>query len=307
MVEVGYTISKNCAEIELILKRLCESDNNNVKGLILFSIFQKKILEDDYGAFENITIIKQIEESRNIANKHWEQAELNFKLNDNPAVIILSGSKSNMGTIIDVNYEIQQILGYHKDELINENIEIIMPEIIGSLHNFYIEEFYKNSKSSNINQIIEKLVFPHNNQGYIVPCYNLIRLMSNLENGVQLIGFLSLIKNLSGTKNMESNTNIESSIIMLLNEHYDILEFNKNITKLLFIEDKDQDFLRSIECIQKTNLKSLYPELFLEDNQNLMELPEGLDIMLNLIKFRNILSTESLDGKDNEYAYFTCL
>ena len=119
------------------------NSEKNIKGIILYAIFQKKVMEDYYGAFDSYNLIKQHEESYNICKKHFDQAESNYGIDTNAAILLLSGKRQNIGTIIDVNNEIQQILGYSKNELIGTNVSTIMPEIIGSRHNLYLEHYFK--------------------------------------------------------------------------------------------------------------------------------------------------------------------
>ena len=73
-------------------------------------------------------------------------------------------------------------------------MSVIMPEILGMNHNSYIENYFKNNNQTNVNDVIEMLVFAQHMNGYIIPCYKMVRLVPNLENGIQFIGFLSLAK-----------------------------------------------------------------------------------------------------------------
>ena len=57
----------------------------------------------------------------------------------------------DLGTVLDCNNEITRILGYDKEELIEENISHIMPKAYGDLHDDFIKNFLSSSE--------EKVVF----------------------------------------------------------------------------------------------------------------------------------------------------
>lgn len=52
MVEKGYEISLNSQEIDETIKSLTELNPDTFKAMILMALFQKYVVEDDYGAYD---------------------------------------------------------------------------------------------------------------------------------------------------------------------------------------------------------------------------------------------------------------
>ena len=73
--------------------------------------------------------------------------------------------------------------------MIDENITKIIPKVIGERHNMILSSAFE----SNRQLITETLVFAVDSEGYINPFTVRIRLMNNIDKGIQLIGFLSPI------------------------------------------------------------------------------------------------------------------
>ena len=275
---------------------LDEFSDTNLKAQIIYALFQKKVMEDDFGAFESFTKIKRQQEAHNIIKKHWEQSNDRFGTDNDVAVIIMSGSKSNIGVVIDANSEIQPLLGFNKNDLVGENVFVLMPEIIGVHHNSYIENYFKNNVQSNLNDVIQELVFAQHIDGYIIPCYKMVRMIPNLENGIQFIGFLSLAKDITNERNNERNTKNLSVIFFMLNDHYDIIGLNKDAAMFCCKDNiKDANIKKYLENEQKINLRKIYPEFFYKENIEQIYSAEGLQIAINLNLIRSFIGSEIID------------
>ena len=63
-----------------------------------------------------------------------------------------------------------------------------MPKAYADLHDGFIRSYLETSESKIIG--LEKFVFPQNKQGYLVPCTLMIKVLPNLDEGIQIVGFL---------------------------------------------------------------------------------------------------------------------
>ena len=52
LIRTGFEISLQCEQIEETLQFLNSLNPNNIKGMTLFALFQKKVVEDEFGAYE---------------------------------------------------------------------------------------------------------------------------------------------------------------------------------------------------------------------------------------------------------------
>lgn len=249
-------------------------------------------------ALEIYMKIKSQEEVLSINKTHWERAAMGYGEDSNAAIIILSGNKRNIGTIIDVNHEIQEILGYRKSELIGENISLAMPEIIGANHNYYLERYFERQNHSNINEVTKNLVFGQHSGGYIIPCSKLVRIVPNLEHGVQFLGFLSIASGLDSL-GVEEQVFANSGFIgLLLDRRWDILGFSESVTRMV-AEDKESEtgvnFKKYLESEQKINLCRLYPALCSAEVREQLKKEDGYNTSLDLSLLKKAISAEILD------------
>ncbi len=51
-MQTGFQIAVNCEQIEDTVRLLSTLSPNNVSGLVLYALFQKYVMEDEFGAYE---------------------------------------------------------------------------------------------------------------------------------------------------------------------------------------------------------------------------------------------------------------
>lgn len=239
--------------------------------------------------------VKKQEDIRRVGEKFWEKAQPAYGTNSQ-AVVVIAGNRANMGTIDNANHELEQTLGYKKVELIGENISIIMPEIIGKYHNLFMQKYFEKNVQINVEDNKERLVFSQHIKGYIVPSLLFARVIPNLENGVQFLGFLKQANNnleeIQGGDKQLANDEI---LILLLNPMYDIIGFNLNTAKLCSKEEDTMNIHKYLENDRKINLKKIYPKIFEESNNELVRSSSGVLLPLNLANLKDTLSNDIID------------
>ena len=258
-------------------------------------------MEDDVGAFESFLIVKRQEEAHSIGKKYWDEADSKYGAQSNTAVIILSGNRQNIGTIVNANHEIGQILGYHKNELVGENISALMPEIFGMYHNVYLENYFERQNQSNVSEVLETLVFPQHAKGYIVPCLKLVRLVPNLDNGVQFLGFLALAKDLALLRPEDGKITNDEVLMLLLDSQNNIMGLNLNVAHLCAGNEEYAAHLNKyLENEQKIDMSKLYPEILSTENESSLRSAEGATLQLDLSLLKKAIGSEIIDSYANE-------
>jgi len=124
-----------------------------------------------------------------------------------------------LGTVTNTNNEISRILQYNKGDIIGQNINRIMPKIIGDSHDSSMKRYFETSEPKVIG--VERLVFPVNKAGFMVPCTLMIKVLPTLDEGIRVVGFLKDVENgVSLSKDIdldsEENVNRQISLIHLL-------------------------------------------------------------------------------------------
>ena len=79
-------------------------------------------------------------------------------------VVHISGNRDTSGKILHVSNGLLKNFGHTKAEVVGHNVSFLMPGIIGSRHNDFLEKFYKSGRQVVFNN--ERPVFALNKQGF---------------------------------------------------------------------------------------------------------------------------------------------
>ena len=145
--------SKNFNEIFYLTKKINETKQKITKIFQeLFSIYSKvNIFFDLYILYiENINddemLKRDLENYKRKNDVHTSDLlninYYNILFGNDTGIIIANGSKGNEGEILKINKKTSELFGYSQDELINKNINILMPKQIAKIHNNFITKFY---------------------------------------------------------------------------------------------------------------------------------------------------------------------
>ena len=93
-----------------------------------------------------------------------------------------------MAKITNCNLEASRLLGYTKNDLIDMSINNIMPKIYGDHHDGFIAKFLNSSQGNVIGK--QRLVLFLHKNGYIIPCTLMIKVITNLNNGLEIVAFI---------------------------------------------------------------------------------------------------------------------
>ena len=123
-----------------------------------------------------------------VISENFENEITKFGVASNAAMIIASGNIHDIGVIRSTNTEISRLLGYSIHEIIGQNISRILPKVLADLHDDLMKRYFDTSQNSVLG--FERLVFPVDCNGYLVPCLLMVIILPTLEEGVQCIGFM---------------------------------------------------------------------------------------------------------------------
>lgn len=73
----------------------------------------------------------------------------------------------------NLNLAVVSLFGFHKSEILNRNVKILMPMLYSIHHDNFIENYVNNKDSKLFNK--ERLVFGKNKSGYALPLYLMIK------------------------------------------------------------------------------------------------------------------------------------
>ena len=167
-----------------------------------------------------------------------------YGANSRMALFIISGAKENIGEVLCINNEMFELLGYEKNEVVNQNISKIMPPMIGEKHSDIVLKYLNAGKQERMN---DKMMLPLHKRGYIVPCSYIHRVVPNLSRGLQFIGFLNKITDFSEhCPIVERNISPDDVVILLADEDMRLQAFNIRASRFFGIDPELSDIRKYI-------------------------------------------------------------
>jgi PAS domain S-box-containing protein len=124
--------------------------------------------------------------------------------NSNTCIITLSGNYNSIGTVTNSNNEVTRILGFAKNDIIGQNINRIMPKIFADMHDGLLRSYFERSESKIVGAGLERIVYPQNKNGYLLPCTLMIKVLPNLDEGIRIVGFFKEMEESSELKAYDS-------------------------------------------------------------------------------------------------------
>lgn len=191
-------ITRSVEEVAGNFDKICEINNNHTRMLKIYGNFLRNIVNDDAEGRKLIERAEYIEKT-SLANKQFiDNERLKYGENSTTCIVTCSGNYSNLGTVTNINNEVLRILEWSKTEIIGQNINRLMPKIIGDAHDGFMKNYFESSEPVVMGQ--ERIVFPINKGGYLVPCSLMIKILPTLDDGIRVVGFLKDLEgeNISG-------------------------------------------------------------------------------------------------------------
>lgn len=59
---------------------------------------------------------------------------------------------TEIGTIEDANHEVKTLLGYKRQEVIGQNLQMLMPPSVAKLHNQFVQNYLDTAKPKILNK-----------------------------------------------------------------------------------------------------------------------------------------------------------
>ena len=185
---LGAKITHSFEQTSGEFKKLNDINPNHIKMLQIYGNYLKDIVNDDVEGQRTLEKAEYVDKSSAVNKQFIDNDHLKYGENSNTCILTVSGNLANLGIIKNVNNEITRILGFSKPDLIGQNISRIIPKVMGDLHDGFMRNYFETSDPKVVG--LERMVFPLDKDGYIVPCSLMIKVLPNLDEGIRLVGFL---------------------------------------------------------------------------------------------------------------------
>jgi PAS domain S-box-containing protein len=178
---LGTNITNSLELTASLYKKLNDLNPTHLRLLELYSSFLRDIVNDEIESPKILEKLAFITKNSLAKQALINGEEQKYSENSNTCVITSSGNLRSCGTITNCNGEITQILGFNKNDIIGQNVSKLMPKCYADVHDKFINNYFETAKDKIIN--MDRIVFPQNKQGYVVPCTLLIKVLPNLDEG----------------------------------------------------------------------------------------------------------------------------
>ena len=279
-------------EIHTLYQQMVSISANCFKVLAHYALFLRIVCQNYYNALEIYQSARGVIESMAVSKKKWEMVEEKLGSNSSTAVVIISANINDAGIVKSVNHELHEILGYDRNMVLNQNITALMPSLFSHTHSAAITQSFE------ANTMItkkERLVFPLHSLGYLVPSNIICKIIPTLENGIEIIGFISAATNVCELRNGEDKVTDNDLIILLLDQSYRLQAFNKKLLNYLSIPIKNVNIAKYHQSTQKIMLSKHMPLVFSSDALSQGLTSYGFSALINLHKFKIELLSEMFD------------
>ncbi|KAL4450352.1 hypothetical protein ABPG74_009058 [Tetrahymena malaccensis] len=194
-------------------QKLRDIYSNHIKCLEIYGYFLKDIVNDDIEGEKILDNVKYAKNSQSVNKQFVDQDRLKYGENSNTAILTVSGNYGQIGTVTNLNNELTRILGWSKADVIEQNISRIMPKVYADLHDKFMEHYLETSEGKVIG--IERTVMCLNKDSFLVPCTLMIKVLPNLSEGIQIVGFLKDIEAANSILKTSSNDQDEKVHYMI--------------------------------------------------------------------------------------------
>jgi light-regulated signal transduction histidine kinase (bacteriophytochrome) len=99
------------------------------------------------------------------SNKLSDDKSTKFGIQKDTCIITVSGNSKTLGKVLNASNEVMSLLGYKKNELINQQVEIIMPNHYAEFHNTKMRQYFETGKSKIVNH--DRVLFAQQRNGYL--------------------------------------------------------------------------------------------------------------------------------------------
>lgn len=171
--------------IEKRFNEIYRKSKNNYANLYNYSIFMVNVFNNDEGAKKLIDQLSFIK--RNIDSVDEKLAIISQKFAENSSSMILfaSGNLNQLTYITNMYFNYKEFLGYERNELVGHKITSIIPERIAVFHDNFVLRFFETSKGTFFNK--NRIVTCMNKDGFVIPGEVLLRIMPNIQAGIQFV------------------------------------------------------------------------------------------------------------------------
>lgn len=180
--ELGSNISLLSTKLDKLFAQMEAFGISNTKYLELYAHFKFDIMFDGAVGRQVIEKIQSIDKKR-IRHKDYQGEDINVNtINEDTSYLMVSVSANpdTFGRILGVGSQITSMFDYKPSEVVGENVRILMPRVIGSVHDQLMLRYFETGEARIMGS--NRAVFAMRRTGYIFYCELFLSVLPVLEN-----------------------------------------------------------------------------------------------------------------------------
>lgn len=193
----GLSLTKKIKKLRILYSEMISNNNyTNQQTIYIYSIFLGKVAMN----YEEAKRVRkdlmrndklQLSPVEQSAHEDDELYDL-FRAMDKVGIVIISGNIYSLGKILSINHQLSAMLGYDKDELLQDTVNNLCPSFIGQYHDEFMCRYLETAKKHIINKI--RIVFAISKELMLVPIFIFVKVIPNLNESVRFIGLIKKVK-----------------------------------------------------------------------------------------------------------------
>ena len=294
--DIGNQLNKLIEKIEKLYLKLNEIKKNDYEIIKLYESFIKNILnnKEKYKKYHKISVDLTNYNKIKIKEVDYTNFDLSIlKESDEINYLIISTDEENKGVIINMSLGACSIFGYHKNELIGKNMNILIPELFKTMHEKAFNNITEKTKTQFYDNLVNKLIYKpeftelyvhaKNKSKYLIPLYLKIYLVQTEESELVYIVEINRNNCYFGelNDNFNESANNENVCCILVDNNLKIKAFTSNCVDILklnsniinsnydissFIKQLNEDFQTNFTLTNKDYLDFEISDITNDDN-----------------------------------------
>ena len=183
--KIGLNIITYSKETLDIWGKLTKINANYHKALRNYGYYLSEIRNDEEEGHEYIEKAKGLQASGSL-EEHMNDFDIMFA--DDTAIVVMSGNKETQGKITKTNTGITNLFKYNAQEVTGHDVSILMPTLIATKHQLFLENFFKSGEEKVINKESELYAIPRS--GFVISVSSIIKPVPSLREDIQYIGLI---------------------------------------------------------------------------------------------------------------------
>ncbi|CAD8110290.1 unnamed protein product [Paramecium sonneborni] len=276
LYEHGQKIIKSILKVEQQWYKILEIDPYEIGTHRIISKYYEMIVHDEQLALDQLIQMIKKQKYNTKGNEFYEDLS-----SSGDPLIVMQISVGHPTLILNVNKAAYSLLGFSKTDLINRNIDVILPTIYVEYHTQLIDFFFdkQTGDANQINQFQERFLMIKNKQNYIVPCYSQSQILNTIN------GFIM-------TSRLRQEVHYKPKCYILIDIHGKILHVSSSCMQILKL---DQQFLH----LKDVNITKFFPELLLNREEYLSK-PTLIHFELQCTSSKGSLSKDDVANSFDE-------